>query len=227
MGWAVETSYIGVMTRDEFAALRLDYGDVALRRSDLPSDPFALFRDWLDGARDAGVREPNGMALATCDEDGQPHCRIVLLKQLDERGFGFFTNKQSDKGAQLRANAKAAATFWWPAPRVRQVRVEGRISELPEADSDAYFASRPRRAQVCSAASPQSQVIADRASLEGLVARLEGEAEGRAVARPPHWGGYALLPTSIEFWQGRDGRLHDRFRYRRDRSGWVADRLAP
>ena len=215
------------MTKDEFAALRMDYGDVALRRRDLPEDPIGLFRAWLDEAREAGVQEPNGMALATCGADGQPRCRVVLLKQLDEHGFGFFTNKQSDKSSQLRSNEKAAVTFWWPAPRARQVRVEGVIAELPEADSDAYFASRPRRAQLCSAASPQSQVIESREALEALVDRLETAARGGDVSRPSHWGGYAIRPRTIEFWQGRDGRLHDRFRFRQDDGRWIADRLAP
>jgi len=213
------------MTHDEFAELRIDYGDDELRRRDLPTDPVALFREWLQSATDAGVREPNAMSLATCGDDGQPHCRVVLLKQLDEHGFGFFTNKQSDKGEQLRANAKAAATFWWVAPRTRQVRIEGDVFELPEADSDAYFASRPARAQLCSAASPQSRVIRDRAALEQLVDELGQRAA--ALVRPAHWGGYALRPRSIEFWQGRDGRLHDRFRFAREGAGWRVERLAP
>ncbi len=215
------------MAHDEFAELRTDYGDAALRRGDLPADPIELFRSWLAAAADAGVREPNAMALATCSRDLQPRCRIVLLKQLDEAGFGFFTNKESAKGEDLRANGKAAATFWWQAPRTRQVRIEGEVRELPEADSDAYFASRPRRAQVCSAASPQSRVVADRASLERLVDDLDAASEDAAVVRPPHWGGYAILPASIEFWQGRDGRLHDRFRFDRDGAGWRVARLAP
>jgi len=218
---------IGVMSSDNFAELRIDYGDVALRRSDLPQEPLDLFRAWLEAAAEAGVREPNGMALATCDERGQPHCRVVLLKQLDERGFGFFTNKQSDKGQQLRDNDRAAATFWWVAPRARQVRVEGRVVELPEADSDAYFSSRPRRARLCSAASPQSRVVASRGDLEGLVDQLEERVADGEVARPAHWGGYAIEPVSIEFWQGRDGRLHDRLRFSRRGAGWQVDRLAP
>lgn len=215
------------MSSENFAELRIDYGDVALRRSGLPPAPLALFRQWLDAATAAGVREPNGMALATCDEAGQPHCRVVLLKQLDENGFGFFTNKQSDKGGQLRNNSRAAATFWWVAPRARQVRVEGRVVELPEADSDAYFDSRPRRARLCSAASPQSRVVAGRGALEDLVKQLEARSADGPVARPAHWGGYALQPSKVEFWQGRDGRLHDRFRYLREGDSWLIDRLAP
>ena len=215
------------MSRDQFSALRTDYGDAALRRADLPEDPVELFRAWMEEARDAGEPEPNGMALATCGKDGQPSCRVVLLKQLDEHGFGFFTNKQSDKGEQLRANAKAAATFWWKAPRVRQVRIEGVVVELPEADSEAYFQSRPRRAQVCSAASPQSRVVRDRASLEAMVDDVDEASADGDVVRPAHWGGYALRPHRVELWQGRDGRLHDRFRFERDGDAWRVERLGP
>ena len=215
------------MSRDQFSALRTDYGDAALRRADLPEDPVELFRAWMEEARDAGEPEPNGMALATCGQDGQPSCRVVLLKQLDEHGFGFFTNKQSDKGEQLRANAKAAATFWWKAPRVRQVRIEGVVVELPEVDSEAYFQSRPRRAQVCSAASPQSRVVRDRASLEAMVDDVDEASADGDVVRPAHWGGYALRPHRVELWQGRDGRLHDRFRFERDGDAWRVERLGP
>lgn len=215
------------MSGDAFSELRIEYGDEALGRADLPVDPVDLFRRWLELARDAGVCEPNAMSLATCDGEGQPHCRVVLLKQLDANGFGFFTNKQSSKGAELRANARAAATFWWVAPRARQVRIEGVISELPEADSLAYFSSRPRDAQLCSAASPQSQVVRDRAELEGIVAAFARQVGDQAVPKPPHWGGYALQPSVMEFWQGRDARLHDRFRYQLGEAGWQLDRLAP
>src|SRR5690606_6686911 len=137
-------------------------------------------------------------------------CRVVLMKQLDANGVGFFTNKHSNKGEQLRANDRAALTFWWVEPRARQVRLEGRICELPEAVADAYFERRPRWAQLCSAASPQSQIVKDRAELEAIVQDLATRVGEGVVARPPHWGGYALQPERIEFWQGRDGRLHDR-----------------
>ena len=218
---------MGDMTHDAFSDLRVDYGDDALRRADLPADPMELFHRWLGLAVSAGVSEPNAMSLATCDAQGQPHCRVVLLKQFDANGFGFFTNKDSDKGTHLRANPRAAATFWWQAPQVRQVRVEGVISELPESDADAYFAGRPHRAQLCSAASPQSQIVKDRAELESMVGALAASAGDQPVPRPSHWGGYALRPRLIEFWQGREGRLHDRFRFRLDGDTWQADRLAP
>ncbi|MFN6195719.1 MAG: pyridoxal 5'-phosphate synthase, partial [Planctomycetota bacterium] len=146
------------MSHDPFARLRIEYGDAPLPFETAPAEPLALLAQWLDEAAAAGVGEPNGMALATVDADGQPHCRVVLCKGLGERGVAFFTNRQSDKGAQLAGNPRAAATFWWPAPRNRQVRLTGRIELAADAESDAYFRSRPRRAQLCSAASPQSRV---------------------------------------------------------------------
>lgn len=215
------------MSSDAFSDLRVDYGDEALRREDLPADPVELSRKWLDLAADAGVREANAISLATCDADGQPHCRIVLLKQLDEHGFTFFTNKRSDKGQHLATNSKAAATLWWTAPRARQIRIIGDVSELPDEFAQAYFASRPRRAQLCSAASPQGKVVKDRDALEALVDAEEKRTGGGPVTKPPHWGGYLLQPRMIEFWQGRKARLHDRFRYTRVDGSWGIDRLAP
>ncbi len=215
------------MGDDRFSRLRIEYGDAPLDRQHLPTDPLLLCREWLALAEQAGVNEPNGMALATVDRDGQPHCRIVLCKGLDARGFAFFTNKQSDKGAQLAANPRTAATFWWPAPRNRQVRITGMIEAAPEAAADAYFASRPRRAQLCSASSPQSRVVADRDEMERRVEALAQQVGAGTVPRPPHWGGYVLVPAAVEFWQGRDGRLHDRFRYVRDGAAWCIERLAP
>jgi pyridoxamine 5'-phosphate oxidase len=215
------------MASDTFSHLRIDYGDAPLGEADVPAEPLELLRAWLAAAAAAGVPEANGMALATVDGEGQPHCRIVLLKELDGRGLTFFTNKQSAKGAQLAAEPRAAATFWWPAPRHRQVRVTGRVEAASEASADAYFASRPRRAQLCSAASPQSRRVRDREELEGLVAALAARTGELPVARPAHWGGYVLVPTTIEFWQGRDGRLHDRVRCVRVAGGWQRERLAP
>lgn len=215
------------MTHDPFARLRIEYGDAPLPFESAPGEPFELLARWIDEAAAAGVGEPNGMALATVDADGQPHCRVVLCKGLDARGIAFFTNRQSDKGAQLAGNPRAAATFWWPAPRNRQARLVGRIELVAESESDAYFFSRPHRAQLCSAASPQSRVVRDRAELEGMVDALAAQVGDGPVPRPAHWGGYRLVPEAVEFWQGRDGRLHDRLRYRRDGAAWTRDRLAP
>lgn len=215
------------MASDSFSHLRLEYGDEPLHEADVPADPLDLVRGWLAAAAAAGVAEPNGMALATCDRDGQPHCRIVLMKALDRRGVSFFTNLASDKGEQLAANPRAAATFWWPAPRNRQVRITGRVEPLPGELADEYFASRPRRAQLCSAASPQSRAVQDRGELERLVDALTAQIGDGAVPRPRHWGGYLLVPAAIEFWQGRDGRLHDRVRCVDEDGQWRRERLAP
>ncbi|MBL8748058.1 MAG: pyridoxamine 5'-phosphate oxidase [Planctomycetes bacterium] len=212
---------------DPFAAMRIEYGDVPMVRADMPADPVTLFSSWLSAAQGAGVSEPNGMCLATVDGTGQPHSRIVLLKFVDPRGFVFFTNRASDKGAQLAANPRAAATFWWSQPRNRQVRVAGVVEVTDDATSDRYFAERPRRAQLCSAASPQSRPVSGRAELEALVAALEQRLGGAPVPRPPHWGGCRLVPHAVEYWQGRDGRLHDRFRYERAGDTWTLQRLAP
>ncbi|MBL8727200.1 MAG: pyridoxamine 5'-phosphate oxidase [Planctomycetes bacterium] len=215
------------MRDDLFSSMRVEYGDTPLTRADMPAEPMSLFRSWLAAATAANVDEPNAMAFATCDAERQPHCRIVLLKQLDERGLTFFSNRDSDKGTQLAANARAAATFWWQRPRNRQVRLTGSVEPASEAVSDAYFAARPRRAQICSAASPQSRRIDSRAELERRVEALAAATGDAPIARPPHWGGYVLVPDTVEFWQGRDGRLHDRFRYRRGVHGWDLERLAP
>jgi pyridoxamine 5'-phosphate oxidase len=215
------------MRDDLFSSMRVEYGDAPLTRAEMPTQPLPLFRTWLAAAIAANVDEPNGMSFATCDDEGQPHCRIVLLKLLDDRGFTFFSNRDSDKGAQLAGNARSAATFWWPRPRNRQVRITGVVERAADAVSDAYFAARPRQAQICSAASPQSRRIDGRAELEQRVAALAAAIGDGPVVRPPQWGGFVLVPNSVEFWQGRDGRLHDRFRYRRMPGGWDLERLAP
>jgi pyridoxamine 5'-phosphate oxidase len=215
------------MNPSDFERMRREYGDAPLDREHIAQDPLQTIRDWMEEARAAGVSEPNAMALATCGPDGAPHCRIVLCKQIDARGVSFFTNYGSDKGAQLAANPRAAATYWWGLPRNRQVRIEGPVQRVPEAESDAYFASRPRQAQLASAASPQSRVLRERAELEQMVRELEQKVGDGNVPRPSHWGGYVIAPEIVEFWQGRDARLHDRLRCVRDRDAWRVERLAP
>jgi pyridoxamine 5'-phosphate oxidase len=189
-------------------------------------DPIAQFRAWFDEARDAGIFEPEAMALATVGADGRPTCRYVLLRGLDERGFAFFTNYESAKARALAERPYAALTFAW-LDMHRSVRVEGGVQRLPEADSDAYFASRPRGAQIGAWASPQSRVLAGRAELERSVAAVEARFEGADIPRPPNWGGYVVRPERVELWQGQLDRLHDRLRYERDGGGWRIERLAP
>lgn len=207
--------------------VRRDYGDQALRRADLPVDPLQLLTAWLDAAHRAGTAEPNAMALATCGADGQPHCRMVLLKGADAAGLRFFTNRDSDKGRQLRDNPRAAVTFWWTQPQARQVRIAGRVQPLADAEADDYFRTRPRAAQVAAAASRQSQPLRNRQELEQRAAAILAGIGDGPVPRPADWGGYLLVPTQFEFWQGRDHRLHDRFRYQSDGGSWQIQRLAP
>jgi pyridoxamine 5'-phosphate oxidase len=184
-------------------------------------DPLAQFRRWF-----ADASEDDRMALATAAADGSPSARMVLLKGADEQGFVFFTGYESRKGSELEANPRAALLFHW-APHGRQVRVEGTVERVGSAESDAYFASRPRRSQLAASASRQGRVLANRAQLDEAVADLEREYAGRDVPRPEHWGGYRLRPHTYEFWQHRDDRLHDRLRYTRDGDGWRLERLAP
>jgi pyridoxamine 5'-phosphate oxidase len=192
-----------------------------LREDDAATDPLEQFRRWFG---EAG--EDDRMALATASPDGAPSVRMVLLKGTDEGGFRFFTGYGSRKGGELEANPRAALLFHWPALG-RQVRIEGPVERLSAGDSDAYFATRPRAAQLAAAASRQGRVLANRAQLDEAVTDLSVEYDGRDVPRPEHWGGYRLRPEAFEFWQHRDDRLHDRLRYRRDGDGWLIERLAP
>lgn len=203
------------------------YRQRGLSRRDLAPDPFEQFRRWFAEAEEVEPPEPNAMTLATATRDGRPSARMVLLKGVDERGFVFYTNYESRKGRELAENPWAALVFWWPH-MARQVRVEGRVEKVSEAESDAYFRTRPRGSQIGAWASRQSTVIASRAELEARYRQYEAEFEGREVPRPPYWGGYRLVPEVFEFWQGRLNRLHDRFRYRKQPDGsWVIERLAP
>ncbi len=211
------------------ADLRQEYARAELTHAHVADDPLDQFRTWFDEALDADVEEPNAMTLATAGADGTPSARIVLLKGLDARGFQFYSNYESQKGTELSQNPHAALVFWW-APLERQVRIEGRVDRLPGDESTEYFHSRPRGSQLGAWASPQSQVVDDRAELEENLASVQAEYEDDdPIPRPPHWGGYVVRPTQIEFWQGRPNRLHDRLRYRRadEQDDWTLERLAP
>jgi pyridoxamine 5'-phosphate oxidase len=192
-----------------------------LHEADVARDPLEQFRRWYDQAAEA-VELPDAVALATAAADGRPSARMVLLKRADDRGFVFVSGYESRKGGELAANPHAALLFYWH-PLGRQIRVEGEVERLPAAESDAYFHSRAEASRISAAATPQSEVVASRELLEARVAELAGT----AVARPPHWGGYVLVPAVYEFWQHRENRLHDRLRYRRAAGAWMLERLAP
>jgi pyridoxamine 5'-phosphate oxidase len=205
---------------------RLDYEGLSLARPDAGPDPIEQVRVWLAAAREAGIYEPEAMTLATVDAGGGPRARYVLLRGLDERGFCFYTNYHSAKARELEGNPRAALTFGWLQVH-RSVRVEGTVERLTEAESDAYFAERPRAARISAWASPQSEAISSREELERAVAAVEQRFAGTEVPRPPHWGGFRVRPERIELWQGRAARLHDRLRYERAGDAWRIERLAP
>jgi len=206
--------------------MRRDYAGPPLTESRVPGDPLVLFHRWLAAAVRTGLREPNAVTLATVDVRGRPRARMVLVKDADERGFTFYTNRSSAKGRELATHPHAALVAWWP-PLHRSVRVEGRVRAVSAREADAYFATRPRGAQLGAWTSPQSRVLPSRAALDLAHARTRARFARGLVPRPPHWGGYRLRPRVIEFWQGRPDRLHDRLRYTRHRGGWKLERLAP
>ena len=204
-----------------------EHPQAGLQEADLDPDPFIQFRRWLADAEAARVLQPVGMTLATADSRGRPSARLVLLRGLDEWGFVFFTNYESCKARELKDNPWAALVFYWPELD-RQVRVEGKVERVASGESDAYFHTRPRGSQLGAWASPQSQVIAGRGMLDQRMADLAARYIREEVPRPPHWGGFRVVPDLLEFWQGRPNRLHDRLRYRRDDKGsWFIERLAP
>jgi pyridoxamine 5'-phosphate oxidase len=192
----------------------------------MTADPFRVFDEWFRAATDAGVVAPEAMTLATADASGAPSARMVLLKGVDGEGFVFFTGYESRKGRELEANPRGALVLYWQALG-RQVRVEGAVERLTPAESDRYFATRPRGSQIAANASEQSRPLASREELERRYAELERELEGRDVPRPDTWGGFRLRPAAIEFWQHHDNRLHERTRYTRAREGWTTELIAP
>lgn len=208
--------------------LRENYDLSKLEVGDTPDNPIDLFKIWFGDAEKSGMDEPNAMSLATVDELGHPALRIVLLKEIYEEGFVFYTNYLSRKGRNIDANPHVAITFWWP-PLQRQVRIEGSISKISESKSDAYFKERPAGSRIGAYVSPQSHKIEDRISLEESYKELESKIEdGFELVRPDYWGGYILDPAYIEFWQGRPNRLHDRIVYELNDEGlWDKYRLAP
>lgn len=215
------------MNEQDLTGMRREYGTFALTEADAPAHWRPLFTRWLDEAVGSGIAEPNAFVLATAAPDGTPSSRTVLLKSVDESGLVFFTNYQSRKGHELAQNPKASALFGWYALH-RQVAIRGDVAVLPAEESDHYFATRPFLSQVAATVSPQSAIVNSRAELEEAfeIARRRYESAG-FVPRPPGWGGYRLTPVTVEFWQGRANRLHDRIQYRRSADQWAIERLAP
>ena len=212
---------------EEFARLRQEYQNEPLRAEDLDLDPLKEFQKWFALAVEREPFEPNAMTVATADETGRPSARVVLLKELDASGFVYFTNYGSNKAHDLERNARAALVFYW-AVQHRQVRVEGTVEKLSAGESDTYFATRPRGAQLGAWASRQSRPIESRDEFHKLLAEVEARyPEPELVPRPEHWGGYRVVPDQIEFWQGQPCRLHDRIEYLRTEQGWSRRRLMP
>jgi pyridoxamine 5'-phosphate oxidase len=208
------------------ASLRREYAAARLDEAEVDRDPIRQFARWFEEARQAELLEPNAMTLATASADGSPSARIVLLRSADERGFAFFTDYRSRKGRELEANPRAALVFYW-GELERQVRVSGTVSRVSRDENEAYFLSRPRGSRLGAWTSHQSTVIEARADLEERLEAMAARFEGGDVPLPPHWGGFRVRPDAIEFWQGRENRLHDRVRYLREAGAWKVERLSP
>ncbi|WP_366944806.1 pyridoxamine 5'-phosphate oxidase [Chamaesiphon sp. GL140_3_metabinner_50] len=210
----------------KIADLRKNYTQAGLLESDILANPYEQFQLWFDQAVAADLLEPNAMTVATVTTEGKPSARIVLLKAVDDRGFVFYTNYNSQKGVELQNCPYAALVFLW-GDLERQVRIEGKIEFVSESEATSYFHSRPHSSQLGAWASAQSTIIEDRSILEQKLQQLETEYHDREIPKPPHWGGVRVIPHEIEFWQGRPSRLHDRLRYRLVADKWQIERLAP
>ncbi|WP_224086826.1 pyridoxamine 5'-phosphate oxidase [Nostoc sp. MS1] len=208
------------------ADLRRDYTLEGLSETEVEPNPFIQFKKWFEQALAAQLPEPNAMTIATTTPDGKPSARMVLLKDFDERGFVFFTNYNSRKGQELAENPQAALVFWW-AELERQVRILGRVEKVSESESDYYFESRPAKSRLGAWASNQSEIIASREILEQRMQELQDKYQNQEIPRPQHWGGLRVIPTEIEFWQGRSSRLHDRLLYTHVDGSWEIQRLSP
>jgi pyridoxamine 5'-phosphate oxidase len=207
--------------------LRCEYDSSQLFKTDMNNNPFEQLKIWLDDAIAHPVRLPDAMTLATVTPKGTPDARIVLLKELDQSGLTFFTNYKSPTGLHFKKKPNAACVFWWPEQE-RQIRILGKVEVVTQKISDVYFQRRPRESQLAAHASPQSKVILNRDWLEQQFTRVSKSFENQEITRPPHWGGYRIIPHTFEFWQGRTNRLHDRLRYRLEKNKtWILERLAP
>ncbi len=211
---------------DNLHKMRQEYMSGNLNEELMPQDPMQMFKMWFSEAIETGLTEPNAMSVATASLDGKPSARVVLLKEVNNMGFVFFTNYLSRKGREITVNPEVALVFDWHDME-RQVRVEGRAEKLPVEDSDAYFNSRPEDAKIGAWASPQSKIVKNRDELEKLEDEIMEQFEDMEVHRPSHWGGYLIRPSVIEFWQGRPNRMHDRIVYYNTEEGWSMHRLAP
>lgn len=206
--------------------MRVEYRNLPLERDQLDDDPVIQFARWMSQAEESGIEEANAFVVATADRTGRPSARTVLLKGAGRDGLDFYTNYESRKAIEIEENPVAAAVFLW-VPIRRQIRVEGTVTRVDAGQSDTYFASRPPKSRLASAASPQSRVVSNRGELEAALEEIRSRYPDGDVPRPPNWGGYRIVPSTYEFWQGREARFHDRFLYRRDGDRWQIDRLAP